>query len=92
MIGRIGRKSATMTYLCIRVVGFSLATFAPNYPTCVVGRFILGVGSSGCFLCAYVLGELTSAYIGLMLGLQFRGRLQLVLRPILDTSKTPILK
>lgn len=52
---RIGRKMAAMIYNCVRVVGVAMATFAPNYPLCVVGRFVLGLGSSGCFLCAYVL-------------------------------------
>lgn len=49
---------AAMIYNCVRVVGVAMATFAPNYPLCVVGRFVLGLGSSGCFLCAYVLGEI----------------------------------
>ena len=57
VLSRFGRKPATISYLVIRVVGIAMSSFAPNYPTLAVGRFILGVGTSGCFLTAYVLSE-----------------------------------
>jgi len=44
----------------LKIVGLLLSIFSVSYSPFVVGRFLIGIGVSGTFLPAFVLGKLSS--------------------------------
>src|SRR5688572_19596921 len=57
---RFGRKPTLLVLMFIKLVGIALSTFCPNYATLAVGRFLLGLGSMGCYNTCYVLSKYSS--------------------------------
>jgi len=44
-----------LIFLIVKMIGALMSTFGPDYAMFIAGRFILGIGSSACFLTGYVL-------------------------------------
>lgn len=54
---RIGRKLTLWLAVIVKLVGGSLATYAPEIISFCCGRFLLGMGSTGTYLIGFIIGR-----------------------------------
>ena len=54
---RIGRKKAVIACLSARIVGMTIAITGPNYAAYAIGCFVMGIGTTSCYITNFILGK-----------------------------------